>query len=143
MAALEGYLEGPEGSKEETSKVVALLLEVLPLQRLQSLRSSKKWFCRVVPFDSLPERAFSQVSDFRAFREMMLHAKTIKDEASIAQSDKSALNFEAKSVLEVEGLMDMCAAMSAASSDDSDGWSQVLKQDWIVIERKPIEPEVS
>ena len=42
MAALEGYLEGPEGSKEETSKVVALLLEVLPLQRLQSSRSSKK-----------------------------------------------------------------------------------------------------
>ena len=73
---------------------------------------------------------------------MMLHAKTIKDEASIAQSEKSALNFEAKSVLEVEGLMDMCAAMSAASSDDSDGWSQVLKQDWIVIERKPVEPEV-
>ena len=40
MEALEGYLEGPEGSKEETSKVVALLLEVLLiyLQRLQSLR---------------------------------------------------------------------------------------------------------
>ena len=53
MEALEGYLEGPEGSKEETSKVVALLLEVLLryLPRSQSLRPPK-CFCRTVASDS-------------------------------------------------------------------------------------------
>jgi len=83
-----------------------------------------------------------QVSDFRAFREMMLHAKTTKEEASSAPApDDGALNFGTKPVLEVEGIMEMCAAMSA-SSESAEGWTQVLKNDWLIIERKPVEAEV-
>lgn len=55
---------------------------------------------------------------------MMLYAKKIKDDSK--NTPESVLNFDQKSVLEVEGIMGMCAALSA-SGDKAEGWALVMK----------------
>mmetsp|Transcript_39708 Transcript_39708/g.77719 ORF Transcript_39708/g.77719 Transcript_39708/m.77719 type:complete len:383 (+) Transcript_39708:89-1237(+) len=104
--ALPAYLEGPGGSKEETSATVALLLEV---------------------------------SDFEAFKGMMLFTKKERDnKASGAAAGTVSSDYAAGGlVMDVAGMMDMCANL-AASAKDEEGWIQVLKNDWIDIQKKAV-----
>jgi hypothetical protein len=106
--ALGPYLEGPGGSKEETSKTVTLLLEV---------------------------------SDFQAFRDMMLFTKKERERAAGGNADAKAheddVRIDGSGIFDIDGLMDMVANLANNAKTD-EGWEQVLKNDWLDIQRKKV-----
>jgi len=79
-----------------------------------------------------------EVSDFTAFKEMMLFCKKQKEDAAEGPKDTAgAVGTDSTIVFDVDGLMDMCAKLSESNASQ-EGWECVLKKDNIVIEKKAL-----
>lgn len=110
MEALPAFLEGPGGKDEAIGKAVTTLLEV---------------------------------GDYRQFREMMLYTKKELDDGEEKHSEARLRGVSTKgtdvsgvATLDVEGMMDMCAALASAA--DEEGWESCLVLDWMKIDKKPV-----
>jgi len=113
MQALPAYLEGPGKNNETAGNAITLLLEA---------------------------------SDFIQFRDMMLFTKRQMDdrrEAKISGNDSVIDTLSASgqelSLLNIDVMMDKCANLSIAA--ESDDWTNVLTNDWMKIDKKPVEVE--
>lgn len=108
--ALPDYLEGPGGRDEATGKAIQMLLEI---------------------------------GDFQQFKEMMMFTKKQREDQSESKGsevdDMVGLAAESSQLagLDVDGMMDMCAALSDAADEDSK-WENVLKNDWMKIDKMAV-----
>lgn len=80
----------------------------------------------------------AQASDFVAFKDMILFEKAKHEDELPGQNEQAALVHGA-GLLNVEEVLDSCAQLSLAAA--SDGWTTVLKNNWIHIDKKPVHPD--
>mmetsp|Transcript_725 Transcript_725/g.1785 ORF Transcript_725/g.1785 Transcript_725/m.1785 type:complete len:386 (-) Transcript_725:207-1364(-) len=85
-----------------------------------------------------------EISDFTDFKNMMLYAKRQKEEATEAPSADAKGQGEMNVLsLEVDGLLDMCAALADAGNQEGDaGWERIMDKPWISIWKKDVEESV-
>lgn len=106
---LPDYLEGPGGKDEEVGKAIQMLLEV---------------------------------SDYQQFKEMMMFLKKQEEENEMKDAGDDQLagvtvDSAQLACLDIKGMMTMCATLAAAT-DDITGWENVLKNDWMQIDRMKV-----
>ena len=84
----------------------------------------------------------TQMSDFSEFKEMMMFIKKDREEKAANAGD---LLGETKAsdgaVLNVDGLLDMCAELATSAQSD-EGWVTAFQNDWMKIDKKEVPPEV-
>lgn len=108
---LPEYLEGAGAKDEATGRAITMLLEA---------------------------------GDFNQFREMMLFSKRERDEGEMKSCEDQLsgvktdqdLDKAVLASLDVDGMMETTASLSAAS--ESNGWTEVLRNDWMSISKMPV-----
>uniref|UniRef100_A0A6U2CB16 ADP-ribosylation factor-like protein 2-binding protein n=1 Tax=Hemiselmis andersenii TaxID=464988 RepID=A0A6U2CB16_HEMAN len=83
-----------------------------------------------------------EVSDFEGFRDMMLFTKKEREnKASGAGDAGNDIKIDGSGMFDIDGLMDMVANLSNNAATD-EGWDQVLKNNWLDIQRKSVDKSV-
>jgi hypothetical protein len=109
MASLPEYISGPGKSDEATGKAITMLLEV---------------------------------SDFEQFKVMMMVNRREREEEESKMSERQLVGISTTgsdiAAFDVDGMMDMCAALSNAADEEA-GWVNLLTLDWMKIDKKAVD----
>mmetsp|Transcript_87343 Transcript_87343/g.154851 ORF Transcript_87343/g.154851 Transcript_87343/m.154851 type:complete len:394 (-) Transcript_87343:338-1519(-) len=80
----------------------------------------------------------TQASDFLAFKELMLYEKNKLEEGLIKPEETVLVHDTGSSIFNVEEVLESSARLALAAS--SDGWTTILENTWIRIDKKPVDP---
>jgi ADP-ribosylation factor 2-binding protein len=122
------------GSLPDGAARLPAFMEALPAY-LESDAGKKEETSRAVTM-------LMQMSEFTEFKEMMMYAKKEREDEAASAGD---LLGDAKAsdgaVLSVDGLLDMCAALSSSGESD-EGWVTCFTNDWLKIDKREVDAAV-